>query len=515
MKLSIWILYDELSAYNPKIEVHDGTRAIEDVRLFSSKGVFSDDYVYVGFSHQFFDGGNHDVLLCHGRNKITMENADITEVLNRVIWIFWKYRSWSGKMYAALSETNSFQAVLDAAHELFRCPMFLGHKNFQIYAITRQYSSEEVYPEWDEVKKLLTMPLDLMRRIKTKDGNFDNNGVKPIIIISCPEDNFPFPHQIRINCFMKGQHWGELYLYYTKSEISEGILQLARYVGDVFGELLDKSENRIVEEYTKYSSLVDLLDGKKVPESIIATFQYVQWREASRLVLYKLSTNTAEFEVMPYNWLCDNINGHAKNDIVFPYRDSIIVISCMNQDHPSTLLNYIKQVIAPGDYHCGVSFPFEKLYEIPTYFLQAGYAIRFSKAPWHEKLHYFKDCMFEGVTHVFKEMCQWQAWALPSLLNLVCEDKRSGSDNFRTLYVFLQHNGHLANTAKELFIHRNTLIYRLKKIQQFLDVDLYSEDTSAYLHFFCSLLSADAGNLLLPQNPKPDENPGADSAEES
>jgi purine catabolism regulator len=106
--------------------------------------------------------------------------------------------------------------------------------------------------------------------------------------------------------------------------------------------------------------------------------------------------------------------------------------------------------------------------------------------------------MLDGIVHAFKDKYQWKDWALPALLDLINEDKSTGANNFRTLFVYLQNNRHLANTARALFIHRNTLIYRLKKIQSFLDVDLDDENTSAYLYFFCTLLSKNESTLSYP-----------------
>lgn len=45
--------------------------------------------------------------------------------------------------------------------------MFFGNRNMHIYAITRQYSKEQVYEEWDDVKALNTMPVRFLERLKT------------------------------------------------------------------------------------------------------------------------------------------------------------------------------------------------------------------------------------------------------------------------------------------------------------------------------------------------------------
>ena len=52
-------------------------------------------------------------------------------------------------------------------------------------------------------------------------------------------------------------------------------------------------------------------------------------------------------------------------------------------------------------------------------------------------------------------------------------------------------NYHAAETAKTLFIHRNTLKYRVDKITQLMDVDIYDGDISAYLRFCYALMLED------------------------
>ena len=58
-----------------------------------------------------------------------------------------------------------------------------------------------------------------------------------------------------------------------------------------------------------------------------------------------------------------------------------------------------------------------------------------------------------------------------------------------TLSVFLGNQGDLTQTAKDLFIHRNTVRYRIDKIQQMLHVDLHHPETSLNLRI--ALLFAD------------------------
>jgi DNA-binding PucR family transcriptional regulator len=54
---------------------------------------------------------------------------------------------------------------------------------------------------------------------------------------------------------------------------------------------------------------------------------------------------------------------------------------------------------------------------------------------------------------------------------------------YETLRVFLRNERRLSDSLEELGIHRNSLIYRLERIQQIADCDLDDADTREWLLF--------------------------------
>ena len=62
------------------------------------------------------------------------------------------------------------------------------------------------------------------------------------------------------------------------------------------------------------------------------------------------------------------------------------------------------------------------------------------------------------------------------------EDKKN--DLLKTLEVYLQENGNVSKSAEILFIHRRTMTYRLKKIEQLLNIDLNNSE-NRFILIFC------------------------------
>jgi hypothetical protein len=76
-------------------------------------------------------------------------------------------------------------------------------------------------------------------------------------------------------------------------------------------------------------------------------------------------------------------------------------------------------------------------------------------------------------------------WADRLLGPLVAYDEAHGATLVTTLEAYLQEWGHLAACAARIFIHPNTLKYRLRRIQEILEVDLRDPLVRADLLFAC------------------------------
>jgi len=76
-------------------------------------------------------------------------------------------------------------------------------------------------------------------------------------------------------------------------------------------------------------------------------------------------------------------------------------------------------------------------------------------------------------------------FALKYLQPLIDYDEQYGSDLITTLEAYLKNDKKISRTADELFIHRNTVRYRIDRINDILGVDL--EDGEMLFNIYFSL----------------------------
>jgi len=77
----------------------------------------------------------------------------------------------------------------------------------------------------------------------------------------------------------------------------------------------------------------------------------------------------------------------------------------------------------------------------------------------------------------------------PAVLKLKHHDSENGTEYYHTLLTYFFYNQNVFETAQHLFIHRNTLNNRLKKINELIDVDLTEGEVIFQIAYSYKLLS--------------------------
>ena len=77
------------------------------------------------------------------------------------------------------------------------------------------------------------------------------------------------------------------------------------------------------------------------------------------------------------------------------------------------------------------------------------------------------------------------------ILELRDFDALHHTDYYHTLKCYVQNQLNAVQTAKQLFIHRSTFLYRMEKIGEIVDLDLNDYDTLLYVMMTFRILEQD------------------------
>lgn len=97
----------------------------------------------------------------------------------------------------------------------------------------------------------------------------------------------------------------------------------------------------------------------------------------------------------------------------------------------------------------------------------------------------FKDIILPELFHGYQQSGKLARLIMPEIHALIAYDAKQGSDYAHTLEVYLNNMGKSQAVCNELHIHKNTLLYRLNRLEELWGIDLSSGDVAfrAYLSF--------------------------------
>lgn len=89
---------------------------------------------------------------------------------------------------------------------------------------------------------------------------------------------------------------------------------------------------------------------------------------------------------------------------------------------------------------------------------------------------FFEDLGSYTLLHLVKDTTEAHYFMKNYIEKLLNYSKKNNINLFQTLRVYLEQNGSIKKTSEKLFIHRSTLIYRLDKIKEILQLDIDDSD---------------------------------------
>lgn len=155
-------------------------------------------------------------------------------------------------------------------------------------------------------------------------------------------------------------------------------------------------------------------------------------------------------------------------------------------------INYkdIMHILNSFGAYCGVSNTFNSLLFISDYKKQANDALDIgkNKNP-KDRLYYYKDYYLPSILYPQTKLMSPQNYISPIIFKVLKYDSKHSTDLFKTLKTYIYNLCDTNKSSNELHIHRNSLLYRINKIEELCEIDLKDHDT--FLHLMISFYMLD------------------------
>lgn len=385
-----------------------------------------------------------------------------------------------GALTAALLSNRGNQNLLDRAHEL------LGHPILQISLASENIlyscSGEELAacPELEKTiaqirsGKLTSSSSAAMLRLLGSEAVSMLTGEPAPEILRRFNDELQ-TEQISVLLRVKHLEVGIITVYAAGRPFQAPDEEIIQRLSVLAGQELQKKSlytrnpNEIKAQFLNH-----LISSRTVSEDYI--YQMTQLRYVTEikdkfyLMVVESMDDVAQLDTNLFSGLLAQIQPilvHA----LYLIRDTELVV-LFNLPERADIHRLIDQVLAPKckKYHliAGISNMYRDLRETGKYYHQAQKSASLGAIYQDSALNYFSDIAPKEILHYMAGQEDLLSFCVPEVLDLMNYDKENGTELTDTLYVYLEHVGRTAPTAQALYIHKNTLLYRISRIKDIL-----------------------------------------------
>lgn len=150
----------------------------------------------------------------------------------------------------------------------------------------------------------------------------------------------------------------------------------------------------------------------------------------------------------------------------------------LSKEHLDDAIGICKE----NDSYAGLSNCFQNIIEISEYYKQALRAIELGIcAADKPNLFLYEDYYLEHVKNIFVQKESSNTFCHPQIKRLLEYDQKHGSELAYTLYMYLIHERNLTAASAEMYMHRNSLVYRIQKINSLIGGHYESHRERQYL----------------------------------
>jgi PucR family transcriptional regulator, purine catabolism regulatory protein len=125
----------------------------------------------------------------------------------------------------------------------------------------------------------------------------------------------------------------------------------------------------------------------------------------------------------------------------------------------------------------GIGRPVDALIGLRDSYREARQALSMARRLASPNALYFGELNVYRLLFLLEHSPELSSFCQETIGTLVEYDRAQGTDLVETLNAYFAHKGNLSQTAEALFVHRNTLLYRMERIREISGLDLDNPET--------------------------------------
>ena len=428
------------------------------------------------------------------RRYLPVGGMDILKLGNAVLEVFRLFRRWEQE----LEETEENEGLEEMFREMLECssPIFenglcLMNASFRILAMTetnRLYGGYEKITDYYDPADVAPDIMTMLRADKGYQKIAEGEGVQLM-----DDTVLPF-RTLNKNIYMDGTFAYRLGVTecirpFRRSD--EMLLQiLAEHIVRATGRISGTAE---VWHMPLTGILTDIIRRDIINKAALdMELRSLGWNHSDRFCVLCMRSGQSARADNTEQYYCMEMMKEFPACFAFPAEQNIVVI--FNESvFSGTLLDFFRELaifIRENNFRVGTSNPFQDLYRLRKYYRQAEIVLDIgtqeNPSEWR---HSFGDYVLNYIYSMATSEFEKEELYSPVYRRLRQYDEENKTEFLQTLKCYLDNQMNVVRTAQELYIHRSTMIYRLKRICEIGQTSLKDQEELLHLNLTFHLLA--------------------------
>jgi len=457
--------------------ISDPTQSYRGVRLYHRQQSLHKDVLYLlrptetAFPVDTYSYLSAGEIPGQANHLICPEYPDEV-ILDQLLEVFSQFQNWENAIDSLLYRNASLQELCELGSTLLENPVCIHDDWFVMMAITPDFA-EMMEPEY-----WVSSAKGFVPRAIVEDFQDDHDYLETYVHHEAKVWHVPEKHQktLYVNLWNGPIYKGRLLVARKNRRFLQRDFLLAEALAQRAVMLLKHKQLGYENVQQNMDEIVfALLEGRQIgTKDLRYLADILHWQNTDRFACVRIKPQQNATSMLEHTLHSDLFHCFPESYVLLDRQAQCVVI---NLTHRSTTLEEIPHLLSPlcRDYclYAGISSPVNGIRELNIAYLQAGEALeqvfRLRSDKWI--MNFSSSCIDYIVKNTPPPLTSAHLVA-PELTALIEYDREKGTQYFETFREYLLQERDIPRTSEKLIIHRTTLLYRLKKIQSLIHVNL-------------------------------------------
>lgn len=509
MSITFTKIYSNISS---KYEIIDYNIVFQDTLtdiLFITKSQesFDDNTLYIGFLDEMENkhiskknfiliGDNEHSNINLSQNNIIVIKRytnDIFEIFNYIKKIFinnLQVVNSSAILLNSLIEGKDLNYIVELAAKIVDNPIVLIDPSYKVLSASSKHDIKD--PLWEKYIQMGYCSYEFIVEVKKLTSIKTSMHKNEPFSVTCSSSNI---QKMVKSVSIKNKHIGYLIMFESNTKLTDRHLSLLNLISNIVAEELKKNDfYKNIKGFMYENFILDLLEGNITNEDII--------NERMNSVGLKFNDNIYVFSIDLENFIMNSKNGNdylrdsienifTNSKSIF-YKEKIILLAESNESYyfKDETINRLKKLADKENLQIGISTAFTHISNLKIYYNESIRALELSKVlNMKDYIICYESIRFYDLLSKVKSHVSIESFCHPSLLTLKHYDTNHNTNYYETLYLYILNNRNIIETAEKLYIHRNTMTYRINKIKELTNIDFKDSETIFQINYSFKILN--------------------------